>query len=77
MTVRGRVSRDQRKRLRDRVVGRDRERRPVGFRRPVARRRVSDEEPVEAQKRAVGQSFDYPADTEMLDIPAFLRRQAD
>ena len=30
------------------------------------------DEPVEAQKRAVGQSFDYPADTEMLDIPAFL-----
>ena len=44
---------------------------------PVVRRRVSEDEPVEAPKRAVGQSFDYPADTEMLDIPAFLRRQAD
>ncbi|MGD9387806.1 MAG: cell division protein FtsZ [Gammaproteobacteria bacterium] len=44
---------------------------------PVARRRVSEDEPAEAPKRAVGQSFDYPADTEMLDIPAFLRRQAD
>ena len=44
---------------------------------PVARRRVSEEEHLEAPKRAVGQSFDYPADTEMLDIPAFLRRQAD
>ena len=44
---------------------------------PVARRRTSEEEHLEAPKRAVGQSFDYPADTEMLDIPAFLRRQAD
>jgi len=44
---------------------------------PVVRRRVSEDEHLEAPKRAVGQSFDYPADTEMLDIPAFLRRQAD
>ncbi|NHA16068.1 cell division protein FtsZ [Thioalkalivibrio sp. XN279] len=44
---------------------------------PVARRRASEDEHLEAPKRAVGQSFDYPADTEMLDIPAFLRRQAD
>jgi cell division protein FtsZ len=44
---------------------------------PTARRRVSEDEHLEAPRRAVGQSFDYPADTEMLDIPAFLRRQAD
>jgi cell division protein FtsZ len=44
---------------------------------PVVRRRVGEDEHFEAPKRAVGQSFDYPADTEMLDIPAFLRRQAD
>jgi cell division protein FtsZ len=44
---------------------------------PTARRRASEDEHLEAPRRAVGQSFDYPADTEMLDIPAFLRRQAD
>jgi cell division protein FtsZ len=44
---------------------------------PVVRRRVGEDEHFEAPKRAVGQSFDYQADTEMLDIPAFLRRQAD
>ena len=45
---------------------------------PPAGRRYSDEpEHVEAPQRAVGQSFDYRADSELLDIPAFLRRQAD
>ena len=45
---------------------------------PVVRRRADEaEEMVEAPKRAVGQSFDYRSDAEMLDIPAFLRRQAD
>jgi cell division protein FtsZ len=44
---------------------------------PVARRRAEDFDEVEAPKRAVGQSFDYRADSEILDIPAFLRRQAD
>ncbi len=46
---------------------------------PVVRRRAEEveEQEVEAPKRAVGQSFDYRADPEMLDIPAFLRRQAD
>jgi len=46
---------------------------------PVGRRRAEEieEQEVEAPKRAVGQSFDYRADPEMLDIPAFLRRQAD
>jgi cell division protein FtsZ len=46
---------------------------------PSARRAVVEEpeEIVEAPKRAVGQSFDYRADNEILDIPAFLRRQAD
>jgi cell division protein FtsZ len=44
---------------------------------PVVRRRVGEDEHLEAPRRAVGQSFDSPADTEMLDIPAFLRRQAD
>ena len=44
---------------------------------PVIRRRADEMEEVEAPKRAVGQSFDYRADPELLDIPAFLRRQAD
>jgi cell division protein FtsZ len=47
---------------------------------PVTRRNVHAEEAdeiVEAPKRAVGQSFDYRADPGVLDIPAFLRRQAD
>ncbi|HUH00214.1 MAG TPA: cell division protein FtsZ [Gammaproteobacteria bacterium] len=44
---------------------------------PGGRRRGLESEEVEAPKRAVGQSFDYRADPEMLDIPAFLRRQAD
>jgi cell division protein FtsZ len=44
---------------------------------PVACRRAEDFDEVEAPKRAVGQSFDYRADSEILDIPAFLRRQAD
>jgi cell division protein FtsZ len=45
---------------------------------PVARRRYEEEGEVETpSKRAVGQSFDYPSDTDMLDIPSFLRRQAD
>jgi hypothetical protein len=34
-------------------------------------------EGVEAPRRAVGQSFDFQADPDILDIPAFLRRQAD
>jgi cell division protein FtsZ len=41
---------------------------------PTARRQGEE---VEAPKRAVGQSFDFRADPDMLDIPAFLRRQAD
>ena len=44
---------------------------------PLIRRRSDEMEEVEAPKRAVGQSFDYRADPELLDIPAFLRRQAD
>ena len=45
---------------------------------PVVRRRADEaEEMAEAPKRAVGQSFDYRSDSELLDIPAFLRRQAD
>ena len=45
---------------------------------PSARRAAVEEtEEVEAPKRAVGQSFDHRADSEILDIPAFLRRQAD
>jgi len=45
---------------------------------PPSGRRFTDEpEEVEAPRRAVGQSFDYRADSEILDIPAFLRRQAD
>jgi len=45
---------------------------------PVVRRRADlPEDMAEAPKRAVGQSFDYRSDSEMLDIPAFLRRQAD
>jgi cell division protein FtsZ len=45
---------------------------------PVVRRRVDEaEDMAEAPKRAVGQSFDYRADSGLLDIPAFLRRQAD
>jgi cell division protein FtsZ len=47
---------------------------------PVTRRNVQAEEGdeiAEAPKRAVGQSFDYRADPGVLDIPAFLRRQAD
>ena len=45
---------------------------------PPGGRRFTDEpEEVEAPRRAVGQSFDYRADAEILDIPAFLRRQAD
>jgi cell division protein FtsZ len=45
---------------------------------PPGGRRYSDEpEHAEAPQRAVGQSFDYRADSELLDIPAFLRRQAD
>ncbi|HRP88007.1 MAG TPA: cell division protein FtsZ [Gammaproteobacteria bacterium] len=45
---------------------------------PVVRRRADEpEDMVEAPKRAVGQSFEYRSDSELLDIPAFLRRQAD
>jgi cell division protein FtsZ len=45
---------------------------------PSARRAAVEEtEELEAPKRAVGQSFDHRADSEILDIPAFLRRQAD
>jgi cell division protein FtsZ len=43
--------------------------------RPPTSRRQTEE--VVQPKRAVGQSFDYRADPDMLDIPAFLRRQAD
>jgi cell division protein FtsZ len=39
--------------------------------------RRSHIEGVEAPRRAVGQSFDFQADPDILDIPAFLRRQAD
>jgi cell division protein FtsZ len=45
---------------------------------PGGRQRTEEPElAVEAPRRAVGQSFDYRGDPEMLDIPAFLRRQAD
>jgi cell division protein FtsZ len=44
---------------------------------PVVRRRAEENDEREAPRRAVGQSFDYRSDSEMLDIPAFLRRQAD
>ena len=51
---------------------------------PVIRKRVDEhdglgdfDEHEAPAKRAVGQSFDTQADTDMLDIPAFLRRQAD
>jgi len=48
---------------------------------PVIRKRVDEFGEFEGEeapaKRAVGQSFDTQADTDMLDIPAFLRRQAD
>jgi len=41
--------------------------------RPTNLRRREEVEP----RRAVGQSFDYSPESELLDIPAFLRRQAD
>jgi cell division protein FtsZ len=44
---------------------------------PSGRRFTDEQEEAEAPRRAVGQSFDYRADAEILDIPAFLRRQAD
>jgi cell division protein FtsZ len=45
---------------------------------PVVRRRADEtEQMAAAPKRAVGQSFDYRPDSDLLDIPAFLRRQAD
>jgi cell division protein FtsZ len=44
---------------------------------PGGRRRSEEPAAVEAPRRAVGQSFDYGAESELLDIPAFLRRQAD
>jgi cell division protein FtsZ len=44
---------------------------------PVVRRRAEEAEEREQPRRAVGQSFDYRPDSEILDIPAFLRRQAD
>jgi cell division protein FtsZ len=45
---------------------------------PGGRQRTEEPElAAEAPRRAVGQSFDYRGDPEMLDIPAFLRRQAD
>jgi cell division protein FtsZ len=44
---------------------------------PGGRRRSEEPQAAEPRQRAVGQSFDYRADPELLDIPAFLRRQAD
>jgi cell division protein FtsZ len=44
---------------------------------PPGGRGFPQEEEIEAPRRAVGQSFDHHADTGLLDIPAFLRRQAD
>jgi cell division protein FtsZ len=46
---------------------------------PGGRRHNDEADEMEVPKRAVGQSYDYRggADSDLLDIPAFLRRQAD